>query len=841
MDDSLLNQNLEDLIKTLQGLSKKLDKTYSTKRDTRVRSGNLANKSKSGIDYGKHAKKLVGFGFSTVNKSANKVASSLTKLAGSSNDLLNLFKDVAGLVVVGRVLNDLIDGGIDLSKSYTNLTNIGQQFGGSLSQMTLQAAKAGLPLEAFGEMLQRQSTAAAVMNNLGPNNGMGMFAARVKENLAPMGFYGMTVEQLNDVTADYLETLRKQNLLTIQNRITNQQSVTDFASAISEFSTVTGVARDKIAETANQALNNTSLQEMNLSPAQMKKISVATAGLASLPGDTGSALANALTQTIGLGGARFSDLGKELYSAGQGQIVQYLQTYANKVQAGTATKSDLAQFVTELQQSNLSNSQFIRAQMMAGNQSVAQVGELLTNLNGITASDFLKDNTAATGLMKFFSTLQNTLYGLETDFSTGFYGIIKNIDGNMGDFGNVLTTKIGPIMDFFGQIAGTLIVNLYNLLTSSASQQWFKTFGAFIKTRITPTALKKDFADLQIIFKDLAKLFTLLGKSLNWVVNHPKTSIAVGAVGAVGATALAAMAIFKRTRYVGYMKVDAAIVKIGGKGLGDFFDKIGGKKGAKEAETAGEDIAEDTAAAPKKGFLNRTLESLKKMGKFGGKNTAETAGKDVKNTTKLLDDSGKIGKIGGLGKDAEIAGEDVTKNTGFMSKLSDLVKIGKWGRFGGVATEGAEVAGESIAGEAALDAGAVVGAGLLGISAPVWGTIAAAAMGTGAILYGGYRLYKHFENKKKPDILPYSNIKEENLAQLKTQYASVQQQLVEEQKLATDNRGNSKLQAVILGKIADLVKEQNDIQKAIGSKTIDNQRKQETIAKQTAQSVKRIQ
>lgn len=772
MDDSLLNQNLEDLIDTLQDLSKKFDKSLSNRRNYTVRSGNLADNSKSGIDYKKHFNNVANFAKNGLKKAPEAVANSLTRLAGSSNDLLHAFKEMAGVFILGRVFNDLIDGGIDLTKSYNNLTNIGQQFGGSLTQMSIQAAKAGVPLETFAELLQRQSTAAAVMNNLGPNNGMGLFAAQVRANLQPMGFYGMTVEQLNDVTADYLETLRKQNLLTIQNRLTNQQSVTQFAASISQFSTVTGVARDKIEQTATEALNNTALQEMNLSPTQMKNISIATAGLASLPGDTGQALSNALTQTIGMGGARFSDLGKELYAAGQGQIVQYLQNYANKVQSGTATKSDLATFVRELQQSNLSNSQFIRAQIMAGNQSVAQVGELLTNLNGINAADFTKENAAAQGLAKFFNTLQNTLFKLETDFSLGFYSVIKGIDGKLGDFGNVIDSKIGPLMNFFGQIAGTFITNIYNLLTSAASQQWFKNFGELIQTRITPKALKEDFQEIQHVikviadfFKSLVPVFNWVSKSLipmaTWAINHPITSLAIAGAAYVATKFLPNM--------VALMRVNAAVVNISGKGIGGLFD------------------------------------NLKK----------------------------KTGRIGGLAKDAETAGEDIAggaKKGGLLSKLSKLTKLGK---LGGLIDLGGEAAG----GAAIGDIAAGVGASILGVlGSPVFLGLAA----TAAVVGGGYLLYKQYHKTPQKHITPYSTIKNENLAQLKTQYASVQQQIIEEQKLANEYRGNGKMQAVTMAKIAELLKEQNDLQKAIGTTTIQNQKKQENISKQTVQSIKRI-
>jgi hypothetical protein len=580
IDDAQFEQKFDDLLKLLTTYVKNTDPTSYKNRTAQIRKGNVySGKDNSSLENDKR-NKLSG-SHDKLKRTTDVLTDHFTKLGSGSDRLYETFKHIAEFAVLGKTFTTLIDGGINLGKTYNKLSSIGQTFGGSMINMALQAAQAGVPLQMFSELLQRQATVSAVMsaNSQDGADNIGIFAKGIRDNLKQFGFYGMNIEQLNDLTADYAETLRKQNLLTTANTKVNQQSIVQFAKDLADFSAVTGKSKEEIQSATNGALGDVSIQSLNLSPQQMQQITQATAGLASLPGDTGTQLSKALVQTIGYGGVQFSDLGKELYSGGMGDVAGILQNYADKVQSGTATKNDLATLVKTLQDEGISKEDFINLQAKAGNADVAQLGTLLFNLRGINPDKFSQDNVNEDNLTKFFNTLENTINSLTTAFDKGFFGTLTKINSAFGNAGDTITNTLAPAFQSLGDLAGNIITTLLSPESIKIYSDFFKGMGTLIKNTFTQDNIKKFSDGFQYLFAEVLKL-------VGWVLNHPKESIAVG----VGTALLAKLGA------VALMNVFAGVVNIGGKGIAGLVGLLGKliPSSMKNAVTSGLTIAKET-------------------------------------------------------------------------------------------------------------------------------------------------------------------------------------------------------------------------------------------------------
>jgi hypothetical protein len=648
--DPAFDQQFDDLLKALNKLVQNLDPTST--QNKQLRRGNVRDwLNEDGSPQGpvKTAIKKTANAHSNLKSAADNVHNSFVKLGGSADGLLGAFKEIAELFVFGKTINYLIEGGEQLTKTYTRLSNIGQNFGGSMIQMGLQAAQAGVPLETFADLLQRNATASAVMatNNLAGSESMGQFAKNIRDNLKQFGFYGMNIEQLNDLTSDYAETLRKQNLLTGANTKINTQSIIQFAKDLSDFSSVTGKAKDQIAADTNSALQDISLQSTPISAQQMQQITNATAGLASLPGDTGTSLSKSLVQTIGYGGVQFSDLGKELYSAGMGDIAQNLQNYADKVQSGTATKQDLANFVQMLQDAGISKQDFINLQAKAGNTDVAQLGSMLYSLNGIKAGDLAKDNAADdanNGITNFFETLENTLNSLTTSFKEAFYKALMPLNAVFGTTGDTITNKLAPAFSILGGAVGSFINMLLTGNTLNDLGSLITSFTNWVK-KITPDDIKNGVVKLYHGVLDVISIFEKIEKALTYVATaitsvykmfyDISTKLGFGngtskTISAVGGTALLAGAagglklLWDKTIGklfgVGKMYVNAAIVYLNtgiGKGTTGAFDWLKKKIGLGGETAAVTEGSEAGLGAGAAGIATTAVAGLAALGLMG--------------------------------------------------------------------------------------------------------------------------------------------------------------------------------------------------------------------------------
>jgi hypothetical protein len=99
-----------------------------------------------------------------------KTVTSLVKgMHGGVDDLLwsmkGATKAFAEVGIAAEVLIVLFEGAMKLTKTFSKMTDIGQNFGGSILNMAAQAGRSGLSLDQFSSLLMRNSTLTAMMND----------------------------------------------------------------------------------------------------------------------------------------------------------------------------------------------------------------------------------------------------------------------------------------------------------------------------------------------------------------------------------------------------------------------------------------------------------------------------------------------------------------------------------------------------------------------------------------------------------------------------------------------------------------------------------------------------
>jgi len=192
-------------------------------------------------------------GLGKVGGALGFVASSLTGLVSGTYNLVESFmlggnriSSFLGDVPLLGTFADVLDENID---TYRNISNVGASFGNSLEEFRLTAARARLPLESFQNLVKNNAETLAIF---GSNVSSGAkrfasFSGAFRESDVGERFMGMgmTVEDLNDRLAGYIELQARQGRL---ERLSQQQltdGATQYLEELEALTKITGMERDQ--------------------------------------------------------------------------------------------------------------------------------------------------------------------------------------------------------------------------------------------------------------------------------------------------------------------------------------------------------------------------------------------------------------------------------------------------------------------------------------------------------------------------------------------------------------------------------------------------------------------
>lgn len=187
------------------------------------------------------------------------------KVKGVTKGMMNFDSTMGGLAkTVGAV--SAIAGGMiawiaNTTETYKTLVNVGQTFAGDMLMMHHKANQAGISLEMLAKVTIKHSKLMAFQIKNG-KSGLDLFLdtqLAVRRNIRAFGNYALTLEQVNEFTASYLEQLRIQGRLDKLSNDARILNTTNYMRKLSELSEITGKSRDILEKEMSQAAENISV------------------------------------------------------------------------------------------------------------------------------------------------------------------------------------------------------------------------------------------------------------------------------------------------------------------------------------------------------------------------------------------------------------------------------------------------------------------------------------------------------------------------------------------------------------------------------------------------------
>ncbi len=395
----------------------------------------------------------------------------LRSFSASGDGAIDFLKQFAnqgrGFIGLG-LFSILASSGNELSKSWQDLTNIGQTFGGSMFSMLQKAGEAGLSLEEFANISKQ--------NNLvirATNGGFFKMQKELRRSVSAHGSYGFTVEQMNEFLGSNLEVSRRNGSLQSKS---SQQVVSDMGDLMNTTTALASASdktREEILQLASAAMSSSlSIAQISNTPMAIrgivdKSVREATIGFAALPGEAGDFFSKFFNDTLGASAA-LTDQGQTLISAGMGGLASEMDAMAAKFRAGQGQGIDeQIYYQDKIIDAYKNNLPMLQAQAAAGNESAKSFIAMASGLSKMTKAELAQKRAANKNtevMTAFFSSL-NSMFGiLKGTFFARLVDGFGSVFGKMEEFGDSeifkqIETVLGDLAFTWGKALGDMLRN----------------------------------------------------------------------------------------------------------------------------------------------------------------------------------------------------------------------------------------------------------------------------------------------------------------------------------------------------------------------------------------------
>ena len=592
----------------------------------------------------KKSRTLGGIGFGgtpkdEVNASPSKVmfdkglastARAFQILHGNTYQLSASFEKLLGGGVFAGVVTAMINSLGDMSKTFSKMTDIGENFGGSIFKMQQLAGESGLSMEQFTSGITKASTVITQMSGdqVKAIEGFNKYQTSVRQTLKLNGYYGMSLTELNDMQAEYADTLRQ----TYQwDQLTDKQresSTVAFISTVSAMAAATGKSREALAKQTEEILKSprTAAALAQLGDARKEQTNAVMAMITGISQEAGAAMGNLIGEK---GRFYFTQFGEQAVTAGLTELsapldkLQEMLTHDVK----DIDPQELASTLTAIPEEILKNTSRLLdfppgSKERAAGDYLLKFAQSMAGLKPEVIAERMKkaQEDWASGETTAILTFESTMREVTGAFRGGFYKSIIDMLAPMKD-GKRDLAQLQDNLDAFSGIIKT------------AGEEIGWVFG-FVLTSFNH--LRNGLESVLEMFPGMQPKETTdqEGKKVTEKPAHNLANKIIGAIGLAGIGLLIMRRIFRAFSGLKNMYVDAKNVIIKGRpgfggGLGDMGDLIPDKRQG--------ELFEKTRP---KGRLGRLWAGAKRLpGRLGG---GRVGG--------LL--SGMAGRAGGLLKGA---------------------------------------------------------------------------------------------------------------------------------------------------------------------------------------------
>lgn len=324
----------------------------------------------------------------------NNLSTEFIKKGGSIGLAVDTMVNAIGVV---------IDVFKELEAPLMALTNVGVGLNASLRDITSGALQSGQTLDQFSNTLIAAGTGLQVLQDSSDNAGQaavayGNLISSIKNATREHNFYGMSLDQINQITNDQLELARLEGLQTDNIGDQIQKRVLEVATVTTNLARQTNRDRQSLIDAVQDVVRDDDLlayMKAQGDPELMNKLSNNIAVLsAGLGPDVGNAIAGILTKSIsqGIPLEGVSPMIAELGAITGGQSNQILRDLQQAIQQDdTARVAELTnQFSNALRDANTENQQLISIMSNQNSEAARFLQQTIAQAQPLTADDFTK-------------------------------------------------------------------------------------------------------------------------------------------------------------------------------------------------------------------------------------------------------------------------------------------------------------------------------------------------------------------------------------------------------------------------------------------------------------------
>lgn len=266
----------------------------------------------------------------------------LSDFSKHATGLISKFPVIGGAVGgVAQTFINMIDAQVD---SFRELSNAGIDFGGDLFELQRKAVQAGVSMDVLAGALSENSEMLSQAFG-GASKGAAAFTritGTIQQNQDVFSALGMTMADVTEYTADYLEMQKIQGRITQMSEAQLAKGTQEYIMQLDQLSKVTGMSRKQAAEELKQQSNDKRLKTLFATMDEGTKKNVQ--GVLGVVGKASPQMKEAITELIATGGVPISDFAKSL-----GRTNPELLEQAKALKEGRITQDDFVESLKEAQ------------------------------------------------------------------------------------------------------------------------------------------------------------------------------------------------------------------------------------------------------------------------------------------------------------------------------------------------------------------------------------------------------------------------------------------------------------------------------------------------------------
>ncbi len=426
------------------------------------------------------ALETTGTAFGVLKDAGGILASAFSSIASIA---LTAFSTALGFTV-GRLFT--------YADSFRALNDVGMNFAStsedganSMVELARQASTANLSIDQFTKALSENTAVAIAIGT----ESFAQISKNVRMAAMQFGQYGMTIDQLNEFTGDYLDMQRVTGTLEAMSQSERTKRSNDYLQSLTNLTRVTGLSRKQIADSLKQQKDEATLKSylMTLDADARKSLTEVTDSVqtvfASIPG--GDQVGEAFGQVVAGLPAAGTEFGQLLARAGAHQEMAALEDLGRQVRSGKISKAEAQQRSMDLLRSLQGNDKFrkqLATMTLAGDEQAKSMTGFIGNLQGADLA-MVKNSLAQDGTTKSFNNMGEIFNKFGTMFDKIISGILSDptVGKAINDMFSAISTAGNGLADTLGdKVIPKFIAGLTDLVKGDTLSKLATGFGNMI-------------------------------------------------------------------------------------------------------------------------------------------------------------------------------------------------------------------------------------------------------------------------------------------------------------------------------------------------------------------------